>query len=288
MAVSRDDVIARLQPYFAERDEIAFAYLFGSVSTGGAGSDSDVDIGIYFSPNEPRLDIEESASFPQEAEIEADLIRLLGHDTDIVVMNRAPATLAAAMFYTGIPIVVRDEDLRLRFYLGTTKLAEEFWDFTRDYIEIKARSRSISEMDRNRLERILDFLADEIADVSSFGDLTRAAYTTESDKRRNVERWVENIVNASIDVAKTVVSTQGQPVPQTYRATLERLGYVEGFTESLAESLARNTRLRNILAHEYLDIRYPAIQRFLKEAPPLYADLIVRTRSFLRDQGSAV
>lgn len=31
-------------------------------------------------------------------------------------------------------------------------------------------------------------------------------------------------------------------------------------------------RLRNILAHEYLDIRYKFIESFLKDANPLYRD----------------
>ena len=50
------------------------------------------------------------------------------------------------------------------------------------------------------------------------------------------------------------------------------LGTMEGF-EPLSEELAQNTRTRNVLAQEYLDIRFSEIARVAKRAEELYGVL---------------
>ena len=132
----------------------------------------------------------------------------------------------------------------------------------------------MSEIDRNRLYRILDFLESELADYPQFQHITRKRYLTESSFRRNVERWIENIVNASIDISKILLASNHGHVPATYRESLQNLSLFDGFSNKTAEDLARFSRLRNILAHEYLDIRYREIEAFLKEVDQLYWYLV--------------
>ncbi|MFQ5750398.1 MAG: nucleotidyltransferase domain-containing protein, partial [bacterium] len=52
--------INKLQKYFSTRQDIAFAFLFGSQANGQTHKLSDVDIAVYFYPKEPRwLEFEE-------------------------------------------------------------------------------------------------------------------------------------------------------------------------------------------------------------------------------------
>ena len=69
-----NQIVDTLRPYFAGREDVAFSYLFGSAAAGTAGEDSDIDIGVYFYPDELSLDVEETVEFPHEGEIEADVM----------------------------------------------------------------------------------------------------------------------------------------------------------------------------------------------------------------------
>jgi len=161
-------------------------------------------------------------------------------ETDLVVLNRAPATVAAAVFYEGLPLSVHDYAMRGRFFLAVTDLAEEFCTFIKDFIQIKNRSFSLSEIDKYRLLRVIDFIRSELEDSDLFSSFSKKDYITDSSFRRNLERWIENIVNASIDRGKIVVSSQKQSVPQIYRET------IGPFTKTEVETLAGFTKIRNI------------------------------------------
>ncbi len=115
-------------------------------------------------------------------------------------------------------------------------------------------------------------------------NLTRKSYLEDSSMRRNVERWIENLVNGSIDIAKILIASDRQSVPQTYREILLRLDTIEQIGESAAGELADFSRFRNIPAHEYLDIRYPQIEKFLEKAPSLYNNLVCSVKEIINSK----
>jgi uncharacterized protein YutE (UPF0331/DUF86 family) len=129
---------------------------------------------------------------------------------------------------------------------------------------------------------LIDFLEQELADGGHFTGITWQIYQTDSDKRRNCERWVENIVNCSIDIAKIILASEKRLLPETYKEILRMLSIMPGISEDTTLRLAAFAKLRNILAHEYLDVRFEQIQRFLAQAQELYATLIVFGRDFLK------
>jgi uncharacterized protein YutE (UPF0331/DUF86 family) len=86
-------------------------------------------------------------------------------------------------------------------------------------------------------------------DISQFRGITFEEYAGDSGLRRNNKRWIENIINALIDVSKIIIASEKQQIPQTYRETVRRLSVMEHFPAGLLESLSQTIRLRNILAH---------------------------------------
>jgi predicted nucleotidyltransferase/uncharacterized protein YutE (UPF0331/DUF86 family) len=269
-----DGIVEKLRAYFEGRDDISFAVLFGSRAKGLAGEDSDVDIAVYFRTSGRELDLEsEDEPFPGEDALWSDLERILGTPVDLLVLNRAAASVAAAALIEGAVVHCEDELLYGRYLNAATVLAEDERRFAESYLEVKARSRSLSEIDRDRLARIVDFIGTELADSESVASISRAKYLGDSAFRRNVERWVENLVNASIDAAKILIAANRQAVPQTYRETLLRLSSIPEFAPGDPEELAAFSKLRNLLAHEYLDLRYPSIENFVLRGPPLFRRL---------------
>ncbi len=283
-----DDVerfLPALRNVLSKYDGIAFAYLFGSFAKGIAVDRSDLDIGIYFSPKNVPLDLEDDVYFESEESIWNGLEAAIDREVDLVVLNRAPATVCAAVLHDGHCLFIRNRSIFLEFLLRASTQAADFRDFEREFYEIKRRSSSLNEIDRNRLFRILDFCKDELSDLERT-DRSLEQYTTDRVIRRNLERMIENIVNSGIDIAKILLAAEKRPIPQTYRETMRNLIQIEGFDESLVERLSANTRLRNILAHEYLDIRLSRIKSFLTTASVDYATLVQTVEEYLETQGT--
>jgi uncharacterized protein YutE (UPF0331/DUF86 family)/predicted nucleotidyltransferase len=268
------DKIKMLKEYFEKNQDILMAFLFGSYATGNQISESDIDIAVYFTPTEKKIEWEEEKTYKNENIIWNDIEEIAGVKTDFIVLNRAPSNLAFSIIQDGIPIIIKDPAYFLRFFLCISSAAEDFRKFTKDFWEIKQRSASISEIDKSRLIYLIDFLKSELNDYTKVKNIINKEYETDSYKRRNVERWVENIVNSSIDIAKVLLASEGRRLPQTYRLILNDLAYLEEFNEEIAIKLSKNSKLRNILAHEYMDIRFNQIKEFLIEPEKIYGYLI--------------
>jgi len=134
---------------------------------------------------------------------------------------------------------------------------------------------------RFRLIRHLDFLENELKDYERFKSLSWENYNNDRSCRRDVERWVENIVNSSIDIAKIILMNEGITLPDTYRAIIKNLSIISDFRELNTERLSRLVILRNVISHEYLDIRWSSIKKFILETESLYRDLLNKVRSYI-------
>jgi len=52
-------------------------------------------------------------------------------------------------------------------------------------------------------------------------------------------------------------------MPKTYQQALLKFGFFVGLEEKEAEELSTFAKLRNILAHEYLEVTYGGIKKFI-------------------------
>lgn len=103
-----------------------------------------------------------------------------------------------------------------------------------------------------RLVKHITFFEKELQDYQNFESLSWEEYMSERSKRRDVERWIENIVNSSIDIAKIILTSEGIILPDTYKSIVSSLSLISGFEKERMENLSKWTRLRNIISHEYL------------------------------------
>jgi uncharacterized protein YutE (UPF0331/DUF86 family) len=134
---------------------------------------------------------------------------------------------------------------------------------------------------RFRLIKHLTFLENELKDYETFGTLSWKEYNDDRGKRRNVERWIENIINSSIDIAKLILTSEDRSLPDTYKDIVKNLSLVADFSEEGMGKLSRWVSLRNIISHEYLDIRWASIQKFISESKPFYEDFLKRVKNYL-------
>lgn len=135
-----------------------------------------------------------------------------------------------------------------------------------------------------RLIRHINFLETELMDYEKFSSFTKADYFTDRDKRRNVERWIENIIQSSIDAAKIILTVENLQLPDTYKEIVSSLGLVPGFDKEEIEKLSEWVRLRNILIHEYLDIKWNFINRFIVETEQLYKNFLEKVKVYIQNK----
>ena len=273
--------MAKLKDYFAKREEVVMAFVFGSRAKGMARAVSDWDIAAYFVPKEYG-ELETGADYPNESQIWSDVDKIVEQDSDFLVMNRARPSLVFTILNTATPLVIKDRRLYTDLLLKTHYEAVDFWQFAQDFWKIRERSASLSQEDRANLSEHLIFLENELKDIEKFKELTWREYSEEGSKRRDAERWIENLVMASLDIAKIVLSSEKKALPQTYRETLKTFGALY-INETFGDKISQFVELRNIIAHEYLDIRWSRIQKFIAAAEDLYKEFIPKIKEFLHN-----
>lgn len=137
-----------------------------------------------------------------------------------------------------------------------------------------------------RLIRYVNFLETEIADYPLFIGMTREEYIHNRSRRREVERWIENQINAVVDIAKVILHAENLPVPDTYREIVTNLSGVPPFKKETVELLSRWTRLRNIISHEYLDVKWDSIKKFIVDGGVVCSDFSHTARDYLSGKES--
>ena len=277
-----DDIAAATGTALEQFPHLVFGFLFGSAVAGRLRLDSDVDVAVY-EASQGRLEVEAQRELDREADIQLALERATQRNVDLLLLNRAPAAVCAAALLSGRPVLCRDRAFCTRYLLAVTSVASDFLETEREYRAIRDRSRSLSAIDGSRLERILDFISSELEDRDRFRDVTLDRYQGDRDLRRNLDRWVEMLINGAIDIGKMVLASERREVPYTYGQILAELEAVERFSD-LAGRLRPLAALRNVLAHEYLELRFGRVARFVESGADAVDEVARLARSWLRDR----
>lgn len=89
-----------------------------------------------------------------------------------------------------------------------------------DFRSIYQKSKSLIPEEKARLLERVQFLESEFEDIEELKNLKFKEYHDDKVKRRNIERWTENILNATIDIAKIVLASERKKMPKTYEQAL--------------------------------------------------------------------
>jgi len=261
LSVMKNNGIENLKKYFKKEPSIILAFLFGSFAKGFETEESDFDIAVYLKDTK------------KENEIWSKSTEIIKREIDLVCLNETSATLVSNVFKTGVPLAIKDRDLYWNLYLEKSLESEDFLEFSKDFFKIYKKAKSLIPEEKNRILERLQFLDSELKEIREFKKLTFKEYEENKTKRRNIERWTENIINATIDIAKIILASEKKRMPKTYAEALFNFGIFAGLTEEEANKLSSFSNLRNILAYEYLDILYQKIQNFIKESQKLYKEI---------------
>lgn len=140
--------------------------------------------------------------------------------------------------------------------------------------------------DRSKLIPHVDYIEREMAFHSTYEkEIDWKVYQLQRNKRMEVERWVESLINATLDISKMLLTIMGEEIPETSREVLFRVGSRIYIKEEEAETFSELAKIRNTLAHRYLDLRWNDIKRFLEIAPTFYPPFLDFMKKEIEKEG---
>ena len=102
-----DEIVATISAELQHFPQLIFAVLFGSAAAGRLQVDSDLDVAVY-GGTAGALEIEQTRELEGEVKVQLSLERATGRNVELLVLNRAPATVCAQALQTGRTVLMRD------------------------------------------------------------------------------------------------------------------------------------------------------------------------------------
>ena len=115
-----NELTKKAQKVLEDKEQILFAYLFGSTARGEHNALSDIDLAVYFHGD---VDL-----ITEKLNLLGDLVDQMGTDClDLVILNTAPLSLAARILRAREILVDRNPFMRHRY---ESLVMREFFDFS--------------------------------------------------------------------------------------------------------------------------------------------------------------
>lgn len=115
---------------------------------------------------------------------------------------------------------------------------------------------------KGRVSESIQYLSEEIREFESeYADKTWKDYQNDKKLQKLMDRTVENVLTALIEVCGTILAEEGIGV-DSYSDSLKKSAKLLGFSETDQDVLSRLAIQRNRLAHRYLNFRWQAIKMF--------------------------
>ena len=116
---------------------------------------------------------------------------------------------------------------------------------------------------RGRIEESLQFITGEIKEFESeYASKKFNNYQEDKKLQKLMDRTVENILTALIEVCGTILVQEGVDV-ENYGEALAKCCKLLGLSEEEQRNLSKLAIQRNRLAHRYLNFRWQAIKTYV-------------------------
>lgn len=101
-------------------------------------------------------------------------------------------------------------------------------------------------------------------DLKEMRGLSKDEYLDDMITQRAVERTLMNLIQACLDLAQHVRSTEGYGPSETAKQEIQALGKADILSADTQRKIEEAVGFRNILAHRYGDIDHEAVYEVLQ------------------------
>lgn len=141
-------------------------------------------------------------------------------------------------------------------------------------------------IDRELVESKLDRIRQYLRELEPYPKMDFDAYLKNNEHYRTVERLLQLIVDAAIEINAHLLIESGQAAPEDYYTSFTRLVTVGALDTELAGRLAASTGLRNRLIHDYADVNALTVFESIPDALRDYGEYAAHVLAFLDRQSS--
>ncbi len=139
----------------------------------------------------------------------------------------------------------------------------------------------MTELDRALVRRKLAAMSRNLGDLAPVEGLSLAEYVTDRLRRKAVERLLQEVVDAAVDVNLHLLRTLQVQLPGDYYTSFLEVGRQNIIAADLAETLAPAAGLRNRLVHEYDEIDDSLVLRAVGDARRDFGAYIAAVERYL-------
>lgn len=132
---------------------------------------------------------------------------------------------------------------------------------------------------KGRIGESLQFIMSELKEfLQDYASKSWQDYRNDGKLQKLMDRTVENILTALIEVCGTILTQQNISI-DNYAQVLGECAKRFGFSSQEQESLSKLALQRNRIAHRYLNFRWQAVVMF-KEQRPLVNKLLAKIMEY--------
>jgi len=142
----------------------------------------------------------------------------------------------------------------------------------------------VTELDRALVRRKLTAISRNLADLEPIAGLSLQEYMSDRLRRKAVERLLQEVVDAAVDVNLHMLRTLDVELPGDYYTSFIEMGRHGVLTLELAERLAPAAGLRNRLVHEYDDIDDAIVLSAVRVASQDLGEFVTAIDGYLRQE----
>ena len=133
-----EKMISILKNYMISKENVKFAYLFGSYAENRERKDSDIDVAVYLSG------IHEDDFFKYKLGLKTELEQIFKKPVDVVIMNNASPLLNHEVFKNGIIIKNSEPSILSQFraknfyyYIDQMYIINTYFKYTKEKIRMR-------------------------------------------------------------------------------------------------------------------------------------------------------
>lgn len=109
-------------------------------------------------------------------------------------------------------------------------------------------------VDKNIVEKLITVIVENLEELKRSDDITFEKYINENRLKKFVERSLQIIIEACIDIAQHIISDEKFREPDSYRDSFKILAENKIIPESDIETFEKIAMFRNLLVHYYIKI----------------------------------
>jgi uncharacterized protein YutE (UPF0331/DUF86 family) len=141
-------------------------------------------------------------------------------------------------------------------------------------------------LDKAVVRRKLGVIVENLKALEPVRQREKEEYVKDLFMRKAVERLLQELIEAAIDINVHIIAGSGNPVPEDYYESFIRAGSAGFLSPALAEQLAPSAGLRNRLVYEYDTLDHAIVLDAVKMAEELYPRYIKEIEDYISKPGA--